>query len=40
MIMADNKKKPIPPARIGLWVIAGVIGLYFVVTGLGGILYN
>lgn len=35
--MADGKK-PIPPARIGLWVIVGVIGLYMLVTGLIGII--
>jgi hypothetical protein len=34
----DKKKKPIPPARVGLWVIGGVIGLYFLITGLVGIL--
>ena len=36
--MSEGKKKPIPPARIGLWVIAGVIGLYFLISGLSGIL--
>ena len=46
--MADNAEKPggsgkpdkpkIPPARIGLWVIAGGIGLYLLVTGLVGVL--
>ncbi|TQL41965.1 hypothetical protein FB562_2552 [Homoserinimonas aerilata] len=36
---AEKPDKPsIPPARIGLWVIAGGIGVYFLATGLIGLL--
>lgn len=31
-------EKNIPPARIGLWVIGGVVGLYLLITGIAGIV--
>ncbi|WP_255471417.1 MULTISPECIES: hypothetical protein [unclassified Salinibacterium] len=38
--MSEPKKphKKVPPARVGLWFIIGIVGIYFVITGLVGIL--
>lgn len=33
-----DKKRTVSPARIGVWVVVGVVGLYMVVSGvLGGL---
>jgi hypothetical protein len=35
----DDKKKPaIPPTRIALWVLVAGVGIYFVVSGLIGVV--
>jgi hypothetical protein len=34
----NNDKKQIPINRILLWIVVGAIGLYFVISGVYGIL--
>lgn len=41
MTVSDDDKpwwKKVPPARLGLWVLAGVVGLYFLFSGIIGII--
>ena len=34
----DPKKKPISLARIAIWVFVAAVGLYFVISGIVGML--
>jgi hypothetical protein len=36
--MPGPGRKPIPPARIGLFAIAGIVVLYFIITGVVGLV--
>ena len=34
----DSRREPPSPARIGIWVIVGIIGAYMLISGVIGII--
>ena len=34
----DFEKKPIASGRIAIWIVAGAVGLYLLISGLAGII--
>lgn len=35
-----DEKKPIPSGRIAIWIVAGAVGLYLLISGLAGVIAN